>query len=117
MAEAGLVEQLAQLNSTLHAVEARFAHGEVRPESLSDFKSSIDDFRLRVWGLLSAASADDSQAFQERFRIRRAKELCRSLDSDLRARLMSARHEELPELGTAAVQLAQSIQEARSEAF
>ena len=116
MAEAGLVQQLAQLNSTLHEIETRFAQGGVPVESLGDFKSSIDDFRLRVWGLLSAASAADLQAFQERFRIRRAKELCRSLDADLRARLMSARHEELPELSTAAVHLAESIEQARREA-
>jgi hypothetical protein len=117
MAEAGLVQQLAQLNMTLHDIETRFVRGGVPVESLGDFKSSIDDFRLRVWGLLSATSAGDSQAFQERFRIRRAKELCRSLDVDLRGRIMSARHEELTELGSAAVDLAQSIEEARSEAF
>ncbi len=117
MTEAGLEGQLAQINSTLRAVETRFAQGEVPSEGLSDFKSTIDDFRLRVWGLLSASSADDSQAFQERFRIRRANELCRSLDADLRGRIMSARHEELPELGTAAVRLAQTIEEARGEAF
>lgn len=82
-------------------------------ESLSDFKSSIDDFRLRVWGLLSASGAGDMQAFQERFRIRRAKELCRSLEADLRGRLMSAEHEELPELGQVAGHLARSIEQVR----
>jgi hypothetical protein len=116
MAEAALVQQLSQLNSTLHEIETRFAQGGIPVESLGDFKSSIDDFRLRVWGLLSAASADDLQAFQERFRIRRAKELCRSLDADLRGRLMSAQYEELPELGAAAMHLAESIEQARHRA-
>jgi hypothetical protein len=83
---------------------------------VGELRASGDDFRLRVWGLLSAASADDVQSFQERFRVRRATELGRSLDADLRGRLMSARHEELPELGTAAVHLAESIEQARREA-
>ena len=40
-------------------------------EGLAEFKSSVDDLRLRLWGLMSAGTANDYRAFQERFRLRR----------------------------------------------
>jgi hypothetical protein len=69
----------------------------------------VDDFRLRLWGLLSAGSANDYRAFQERFRIRRTKEICQGVAEDLREGTLSPRHEELPSLRRAADDLARSI--------
>ncbi|MGH7536581.1 MAG: hypothetical protein ACREMG_13510 [Gemmatimonadales bacterium] len=117
MAEHSFTDQVAVLNTTLRAIEGRVALREVPPESLQDVKSSLDDIRLRLWALLGAAGADDFQAFQERFRIRRAKEMCRGLDGDLRAGLVSARHSELPELRDVALHLATGIDAARRDAF
>ena len=113
MTEASLAQQVASLNRTLQAIEARFGQGEVPRESLEAFKSSVDDFRLRIWGLLTAEPGDDGQAFQERFRIRRAKEICRGIATDLSAGRMSERHSELPDLAEAATGLARGITEAR----
>jgi hypothetical protein len=110
-----LAEQVLTLNSTLEAIEVRFAQGEVPVEGLEALKSSVDDFRLRVWGVLAAASADDYRSFQERFRIRRAKEICRGVGSDLRAGKMSGVHSELPELAEAAGLLTRSINLARRQ--
>jgi len=110
-----LAEQVLNLNSTLEAIEVRFAQGEVPLEGLEALKSSVDDFRLRVWGVLAAASADDYRSFQERFRIRRAKEICRGVGSDLRAGKMSGVHSELPELAEAAGLLTRSINLARRQ--
>jgi hypothetical protein len=110
-----LAEQVLTLNSTLEAIEVRFAQGEVPLEGLEALKSSVDDFRLRVWGVLAAASADDYRSFQERFRIRRAKEICRGVGSDLRAGKMSGVHSELPELAEAAGLLTRSINLARRQ--
>jgi hypothetical protein len=104
-----LAEQVLTLNSTLEAIEFRFAQGGVPLEGLEALKSSVDDFRLRVWGVLVAARADDYRAFQERFRIRRAKEICREVGSDLRAGKMSGAHSELPDLAEAASLLTRSI--------
>jgi hypothetical protein len=117
MAEHSFADQVAFLHTTLQAIEGRIAHREVPPESLEDIKSSLDDVRLRLWGLLSAGSGDDFPVFQERFRIRRAKEMCRGLDRDLRAGVMSARHTELPDLREVALHLAGGIDEARGRAF
>ena len=110
---ATLAEQVSSLNRTLEEIEARFTRGEAPPDSLEALKSSVDDFRLRVWGVLAAAGADDYRSFQERFRIRRAKEICRGVGSDLRAGKMSGAHSELPELAEAAGLLTRSIDMAR----
>jgi len=109
MPEPGFAEQVTALNSALQAIEKRMSQGEIPSGALAEFKSSVDDLRLRLWGLLSAGSANDYRAFQESFRLRRAKEICRGLDADIRSGSMSSRHEELPPLGAAAGDLARSI--------
>ena len=111
MAEPGLAEQLASLNNTLRSIEGRLVAGEVPSERLQDFKTSIDEFRLRVWGLLSAGSADDAAAFLERFRLRRAREMCRAIAADLDSGALATHHGEVTELGAAAEHLARRIGE------
>ena len=105
-------EQVANISAALHTLEEQVAEGDVSPPGLADFKSALDDLRLRAWGLLMATSADDYQGFQERFRIRRGKEMCRSLEGDLRAGKLNRRHPELPELGAAARELVMTVDRA-----
>jgi hypothetical protein len=109
MSQPGFAEQVVTLNTTLLAIEARVSNGEIPVEALADFKSSVDDLRLRLWGLVSAGSANDYRGFQERFRLRRAKEICLGLEGDLRSGAMSGRHEELAPLGQAARDLARTV--------
>lgn len=109
MAEPTFAEQVTSLNTALQAIERRMSQGEIPSGALAEFKSSVDDLRLRLWGLLSAGSANDYRAFQESFRLRRAREICRGLDSDIRSGSMSTRHEDLPPLGAAAGELSRSI--------
>jgi hypothetical protein len=111
MTEPDLTEQLASLNQTLGSIEARLTSGELTREGMHDFKTSIDEFRLRVWGLLSAGSADDATAFLERFRLRRARDMCRALAADLDSGALGAHHGELAELAVAAEHLARRIDE------
>jgi hypothetical protein len=111
-------EQVATINSMLQTLEGQVARGDVAATpGLEDFKSSLDDLRLRAWGLLMAASADDYRGFQERFRIRRGKDMCRALVADLGTARLSGRHAELPELGAAARDLATAVEQARQQAF
>jgi hypothetical protein len=117
MAEPSFADQLATLNSTLRALEVRLALGRAPVEGLEDFKSALDDMRLRLWGLLGAAGGDDYKGFQERFRIRRATEMCRGLGGDLRSGSVSGRHAELASLQDAAAELEESIERARQNAF
>jgi hypothetical protein len=111
MGQTDFSDQVATLNATLQSLEAKVTAGNVPRELLTDFKSSVDDMRLRLWGLLSAGSANDYRAFQERFQLRRAKEICRGVENELRSGQMSSRHEELRPLREAAKALALCIDE------
>jgi hypothetical protein len=113
MAEPTFVEQIATLSATLGTIEATLAKGQEPVDGLEDFKSALDDVRLRLWGLLSAAGGDDYKGFQERFRIRRATELSRGLGGDLRTGAISGRHRELAGLREAAMELTQCIEQAQ----
>ena len=117
MGEPSFGEHVATLNSTLRAIEVRLALGRAPVEGLEDFKSTLDDMRLRLWGLLGAAGGEDYKGFQDRFRIRRATEICRGLGGDLRAGSVSGRHAELTSLREAAAELGQSIDRAQQHAF
>jgi hypothetical protein len=117
MAQPSFVDQVATLNATLSAIEERLARGQAPVEGLEDFKSALDDVRLRLWGLLSAAGGDDYKGFQERFRIRRTTEMTRGLGGDLRAGAVSGRHRELASLREAAGELTQAIEQAQRNAY
>lgn len=109
MSQPSLASEVANLHATLQALESRVASGEVPSEGLAEFKSSVDDLRLRLWGLMSAGTANDYRAFQERFRLRRTREICEGVAADLRAGTLSQRHEELAPLADAAGDLARAI--------
>jgi len=110
MTETSFTDQVATFNAVLDAIERRVARGEVAREAVADFKSSVDDLRLRLWNVLSTGSANDYRAFQERFRLRRASEICRGLEDDLEAGAMNPHYEELRPLAQAAGSLAGRIQ-------
>jgi hypothetical protein len=109
MAETSFADQVATFNTVLEAIETRVASGEVPRDAVADFKSTVDELRLRLWGVLGSGGATDYRAFQERFRLRRAKEICRGLDDDLQAGAFIQTHEELRPLGQAAAGLAGRI--------
>jgi hypothetical protein len=117
MGEPSFADQISTLNSTLRAIEVRLALGRAPVEGLEDFKSALDDMRLRLWGVLGAARGDDSKIFQERFRIRRATEMCRALGGDLKAGSVSGRHAELTSLRAAVAELGHGIERAQQHAF
>ena len=111
MSDTALPDQVAALTVALQTLEVRISRGELPKEVLTQFKSSVDDLRLRLWGMLGAGSSDDFRAFQERFRLRRAREICQGLESELESGIMSPRHEELPPLANAAAGLAHRIRD------
>lgn len=117
MGEPSFADQMSSLNSTLRAIEVRLALGRAPVEGLEDFKSALDDMRLRLWGLLSAAGGKEPQGFQELFRIRRAMEMNRGLAGELKAGTISGRHRELASLREAASELVESIDVAQRHAF
>ena len=102
------------MTAALQAFETSLAAQDVPLEVVSDFKSSIDDLRLRIWGLLTARSVGDQLAFQHRFRLRRAREMCLQLGLDLRENQIPVDPEELRKLTVAARALAAAAGESLS---
>jgi hypothetical protein len=111
MGQFAWLEQVTTLSAMLVTLEAQVARGDLGGAGLDEFKSALDDLRLRAWSLLMATSADDPHGFQERFRTRRGTEMCRALSTDLRTGKLSGRPSELPALGTAARDLAAAVKE------
>jgi hypothetical protein len=105
-------EYVATLSNMLNTLEGQVARGDQSTPSLSEFKSALDDLRLRTWGLLTAVNADDPHAFQEQFRTHRGTEMCRALTTDLQTGKLSSRPPDLPALGAAARDLAAAVKEA-----
>jgi hypothetical protein len=105
-------EQVATLSSMLNTFEGQVARGDLSTPDLAEFKSALDDLRLRTWSLLTATSADDPHAFQERFRTHRGTEMCRALSTDLRTGKLSNLQPDLPTLGAAARDLSAAVKEA-----
>jgi hypothetical protein len=111
MTDPAFAGQLSALTAALASFESRIVTEDLPKEALTGLKSAVDDLRLRLWGVLSTGSADDYRAFQERFRLRRATEICNDIESELGTGLMNPRHEELRRLAEAASGLAQRITE------
>jgi hypothetical protein len=108
---ASVQEELVRMRIILQDLEGRLEAGEVPPEGLPEFKSTVDEIRLRVWALLTAAGAEAPRATAERFRLRRAAEFCRELAQDLAAGHLDATHPEWPEVQQSATRLSAAIAE------
>lgn len=86
------------LRSSLRTVDEQLGSGALSPEHVEDVKAAIDDIRFRLWGVLTAKSTDEYRAFRERFRLRRATEICNGLAADIADRRLVPTHREAAEL-------------------
>jgi hypothetical protein len=102
-------EQVATLSGMLDTLQAQVARGDLATPGLAEFKSALDDLRLRTWSLLMATNTDDPHSFQEQFRTHRGTEMCRALSTDLRTGKLSGHQPDLPGLGEAARDLAAAV--------
>lgn len=105
-------EQVSSLSTMLNTLEGQIGRGDLSTPGLAEFKSALDDLRLRTWSLLTASNAADPHAFQEQFRTHRGTEMCRALSTDLQTGKLSGRPPDLPALGDAARDLAAAVKEA-----
>lgn len=108
---ASVQDELAQMRRILQDLESRLEAGEVPPDGMPEFKSTVDEIRLRVWALLTAAGAEAPRATAERFRLRRAAEFCRALTQDLAAGHLGSDYPEWPEVQQTAAHLSATIAE------
>jgi hypothetical protein len=93
-----VVELISQINYAVEMIEIGVRNGTVRVADIADLKGTIDDARLRLWSLMNQPVEEDSMAFEERFRLRRARDICRRLAADLQAGRILSRHPEFAEL-------------------
>jgi len=105
-------EQVATLSGMLDTLQAQVGRGDRATPGLAEFKSALDDLRLRTWSLLTAVNADDPHGFQQQFRIHRGTEMCRALTADLRTGKLGGRQPDLPGLGEEARNLGTAVKEA-----
>ena len=115
MAETNVMEQLAALNAAIQTIPVSTEIGD-SVQDLEAVKRGLDDARLGLWARLQGAHAADVTGFEERFRVRRALELCTRLTTDLRIGIMNPGHPEFADLWIATVELSQAIQAARAQA-
>jgi hypothetical protein len=108
---ASVQDELTRMRIILQGLEDRLDAGDVPPEGLPEFKSTVDEIRLRVWGLLTAAGADEPKLKAERFRLQRTAELCRALTKDLTSGRLAPNHSEWAEVRDTAAQLTSAIAE------
>ena len=102
MADVELTKQVGNIKAVLESIEAQVSRGRVPTETLGQIKSSVDEVRLRLWAIMSAASTGEYEAFVQRFRLRRAAEICRDLAADITAGKAGSNHAEFKSLGDAA---------------
>jgi hypothetical protein len=102
-------EQVGTLSAMLDTIEERVRTGNSGAPGLAEFKSALDDLRLRAWSLLTASNSDDPHGFQERFRAHRGTEMCRALTTDLRTGKLRGSQPDLPALAAAARDLSAAV--------
>jgi hypothetical protein len=91
-------KQLAGLRAAVQSIDERLASGNVPPGDISNLKADVDDLRLHIWASMSAAGSDDAHV-RERFRLRRAADICRSVAGLLERGGLPADLPELAALG------------------
>jgi hypothetical protein len=92
--------RIASLKRDLEAIETEFGRSSADQGALKELKSTVDNIRLTVWAVLTAAQADDQTAANQvvaRFRARRATELLWNVLRDVRTEALPI---DSPELTT-----------------
>ncbi|HEU5217894.1 MAG TPA: hypothetical protein VFU23_04505 [Gemmatimonadales bacterium] len=110
MSDPAMMDQLAKLNLEVQGIEARFGQGQVPVSTLEAIKVALDEVRLRLWGLLKSVSGEDTEAFAQRFRLRRTTELCGRITSDLRSGVLRKDHPDVLDMHKAAAELVRATE-------
>ncbi len=111
-----LASQVNSIRLTLQAVEAQVGNGKIQKGALDDLKSAVDEIRLRIWAIMSAAAEGSDGLALQRFRLRRAIEFCDSLNQEFEGGSMSAKHRECVNLASVLGKLTTSLKKAIQEA-
>lgn len=116
MTETVVRQQVDSMRLTLQAVEMQLGSGGLHAAALDDLKSAVDDIRLRIWAIMSAAAEGNDGLAIERFRLRRGIDMCSKLSQEFRTGSIGTVHREAMTLRDEAVRLGRSIDEAHDRA-
>ena len=114
--DTALAGQVNSIRLTLQAVEAQVGNGKIQKGALDDLKSAVDEIRLRIWAIMSAAAEGSDGLALQRFRLRRAIEFCDSLNQEFVDGTISARHRECAILASVLAKLSENLAKAIPEA-
>jgi hypothetical protein len=115
MADATLIQQIAQLRQQLTTVDQQLAKSGGNAEGLEDLKSAVDNLRTSVWAVLSASRSANYPGFITRFRLRRTIDVLRQVMNDLEGASGQALHPEHSEMQILMQQLLERIGRIRSQ--
>jgi hypothetical protein len=96
--------RISAMRASLQTIEGQLVRGHIAGEGLEDLKMGVDDLRLRIWAIMAAATSGESGAL-ERFRIRRAIDVCGNIGDEIASGAIDAGHPEVAELRAAATRL------------
>jgi len=99
-------KQLSGLRATVQSIDERLGSGNVPPVDIAGLKADVDDLRLHIWASMSAAGSDDPYVL-DRFRLRRATDICRSVVAVLEAGRLPP---DLPELAALSDEVRRVVQ-------
>jgi hypothetical protein len=105
MTEDPIQQRLADLETAL----GREPASSLPLPKLEDLKAWLDDTRNDVWDRLKAAQAPEEANVGERFRLRRATEMCQRLAADLRDGRLLAEGLDLSELSASVSELGAAL--------
>ena len=113
--DSSLASQVNSIRLTLQAVESQVGSGKIQKGALDDLKSAVDEIRLRIWAIMSAAAEGSDGLALQRFRLRRAIEFCDSLNEEFENGSISARHRECAILASVLTKLSTNLAKGNPE--
>jgi hypothetical protein len=111
MPESPVPSPVANIRATVQSIEDVLLRPDLPLSGMEDLKSAIDDARLRLWAMISAAGSADPEGVLLRFRLRRGQEICQNVLRDLDAGTgtLGAHQRELLDLRGAASRMIERI--------
>ena len=111
MSETDRTTALGNLQIAVTAFGRQLGEAEhLPPAGLEELKGAVDDVRHRIWSVLMASNTEDYSGFRDRYRLRRAAEVLRSLVADVDSGALKLGHRESTDLSSAMRDLAKRLE-------
>jgi hypothetical protein len=94
-----MIKQLEASTEQLEKIRSQLEKTDVPREVLEDFKRTIDNTRITLWGMISLTETDLAEGVAH-FRLQRAEEMCRQVGLDVEGGALTAENPDLPRFYT-----------------